>query len=288
MKKQIKKRSAFRESANRLVRNRMAMMGLAVIAIVVILCLLASVICPEGYDAQDVVNKLQGPGQNPKYILGTDALGRSMLARILYGGRISLLVAIVSTGIAAVVGIILGAAAAYFGGLTDQLIMRCIDILGAIPALLLAIAIAASLGASLFNCMLAVGISAIPSFAKTVRGPVLAIMEQEYIEAARAIDAKDARIIFKHVLPNVLSPIIVQTTGLLANSIILAASMSFLGLGVQAPIPEWGALISSSRQYIISYPYLVTVPGSCIAILVLSLNLFGDGLRDALDPKLKD
>lgn len=287
-RKQIKKRSVLHESMNRLVRNKMAMIGLAVIAVVVVLCLLAGVICPEGYDAQDIANKLQGPGQNPQYILGTDALGRSMLARILYGGRISLLVAVVATGIAAVLGIVLGAAAAYFGGLADQIIMRCIDILGAIPALLLAVAIAASLGASLFNCMLAVGISAIPAFAKTVRGPVLSTMEQEYIEAARAIDATDIRIIFKHVLPNVLSPIIVQVTSLLANSIILASAMSFLGLGVQAPIPEWGALIASSRQYIVSYPYLVTIPGCCIAVLVLSMNLFGDGLRDALDPKLKD
>ena len=286
-RKEIKKRSMFAESMGRLARNKMAMGGLALLAVVIVLCLLAPVICPEGYDAQIIKNKMLKPGENG-YLLGTDNLGRSMLARILYGGRISLLVAVVATGIAAVIGIIFGATAAYFGGQVDNIIMRFIDILGAIPALLLAIAIAASLGASLFNCMLAVGISAIPAFAKTVRGPVLAVMQSEYIEAARSIDATDSRIIFKHVLPNVLSPIIVQVTSLLANSIILASAMSFLGLGVQAPVPEWGALIASSRQYIRAYPYLVTIPGCCIAVVVLSMNLFGDGLRDALDPKLKD
>lgn len=287
MQKEIKKRSMFRESMGRLIRNKTAIIGFSIIVIVVVLCLLAPVICPEGYDAQVISDKFQPIGHNG-HLLGTDALGRSMLARILYGGRVSLVVAIVATAIAAVAGIILGATAAYFGGYTDNIIMRIIDILGAIPALLLAIAIAASLGASLFNCMLAVGVSAIPAFAKTVRGPVLATMEMEYIEAAHSIDAKDIRIIFKHVLPNVLSPIIVQATSLLANSIILASAMSFLGLGVQAPVPEWGALIASARQYIRTYSYLVTIPGCCIAIVVLSLNLFGDGLRDALDPRLKD
>lgn len=286
--KEIKKRSAFSEAMQRLFRNKMAITGLIIIVIIVVLCLLANIICPEGYDAQNIADRFILPGEDSRFLLGTDALGRSMLARVLYGGRISLLVAVVATAIAAVIGIVLGASAAYFGGLTDQIIMRCVDILGAIPALLLAVAIAASLGASLFNCMLAVGVSAIPAFAKTVRGPVLSTMQMEYIEAAKEIDAKDIRIIFRHVLPNVLSPIIVQVTSLLANSIILASAMSFLGLGVQAPVPEWGALIASARQYIVTYPYLVTIPGICIAVLVLSMNLFGDGLRDALDPKLKD
>ena len=190
--------------------------------------------------------------------------------------------------IAAALGIAVGAIAAYCGGLVDDIMMRVLDVFSAIPSLLLAIAISAALGNGIFTSMLAVGISSTPAFARMVRGPVLAIMDQEFIEAAYSIDAKDSRVILKHVLPNVLSPIIVQMTMNLASSILLAASLSFLGLGVQAPTPEWGYLLSSARQYMREYPYLVIVPGLSIASVVLSMNLFGDGLRDALDPRLKN
>ena len=284
--KEIRRRSMFGEAMRRLVRNKMAMAGLIILLLVILLCLCAGIICPEGYDAQNIMEKFQKPGKG--HILGTDALGRSMLARVLYGGRVSLLIGLVSTLIAAALGIAVGAIAAYCGGLVDDIMMRVLDVFSAIPSLLLAIAISAALGNGIFTSMLAVGISSTPAFARMVRGPVLAIMDQEFIEAAYSIDAKDSRVILKHVLPNVLSPIIVQMTMNLASSILLAASLSFLGLGVQAPTPEWGYFLSSARQYMREYPYLVIVPGLSIASVVLSMNLFGDGLRDALDPRLKN
>ena len=281
----IKRRSMFGEAMSRLVRNKTAMVGLICLTIIVVLCLMAGVIAPEGYDAQNIEARQMAPCA--EYIFGTDNLGRSIFSRVLYGGRISLLIGVVSTLIAMMIGIILGSVAGFYGGKVDNAIMRFLDIFSAIPNLLLAIALAATLGSGVFNCMLAVGISAAPNFARIVRGPILAIKEQEYVEAARAIDASDSRIIFCHILPNVLSPIIVQATMSLAQSIITAASLSFLGLGVVPPQPEWGAMISQARSFIREYPYMVTFPGLAIALTVLSINLFGDGLRDALDPRLK-
>jgi peptide/nickel transport system permease protein len=285
-RKEIKRRSMARESLERLVRNRTAMLGVGILVVVAILCALAGVICPEGYNAQDLPNKLVPPGK--QFIFGTDSLGRSMLARILYGGRISLVIGLISTAIATVIGAILGSLAGYYGGKVDNIIMRTLDVLHSVPGTLLAIAIASSMGAGIVNCMIAVGISSVPGFAKTIRAPILAIKEQEFVEAARSIDASDWRIIFKHIVPNVLSPLIISMTGQLAGSILMAAGLSYLGLGVQAPVPEWGALISGSRVYIRDAPHLVTYPGIAIACVVMAMNLFGDGLRDALDPKLKD
>ena len=210
-----------------------------------------------------------------------------MLARVLYGGRYSLFIGLAATIVAAGIGIIMGSVAAFYGGLVDNLIMRFLDAFNAIPDLLLAIAISSVMGGGVLNAILAIGISSVPAYARTARGPILAVKEQEFVEAARALDARDRRIIFRHILPNVLSPIIVHVSTGISGGIITAAALSFLGLGVQAPTPEWGALLSASRQYIREYPYLVTVPGVCIAMVVLAMNLFGDGLRDALDPKLK-
>ena len=210
-----------------------------------------------------------------------------MLARILYGGRISLVIGLISTAIATVIGAILGSLAGYYGGKVDNIIMRTLDVLHSVPGTLLAIAIASSMGAGIVNCMIAVGISSVPGFAKTIRAPILAIKEQEFVEAARSIDASDWRIIFKHIVPNVLSPLIISMTGQLAGSILMAAGLSYLGLGVQAPVPEWGALISDQSLHKgCSAP--CHLPGIAIACVVMAMNLFGDGLRDALDPKLKD
>jgi len=284
-KNQFKKRGVWAESMERLVRNKTAMAGLAVLVVIIVLCLLAGVISPEGYDAQNYAIRYIAPCR--EYPLGTDSLGRSMVARILYGGRMSLLVGIVATSVSALLGVIFGSVAGFYGGKVDNIIMRILDVLNAIPNIFLAIAISASLGGGLMNAMLAVGISGIPNFARVVRGPILAIKNQEFVEAARSIDASDARIIFSHIMPNVLSPLIISVTTNLAISILMAASLSFLGLGVKAPMPEWGSLIASARSDIRNYPYLVTIPGIAIALVVLSMNLFGDGLRDALDPKLK-
>lgn len=283
--REIRHRSMWQETLDRLVRNKLAMLGFGILVIVIVLCCLADVICPEGQNVQDPSNTFVSPGA--EHLFGTDHLGRSMLARVLYGGRVSILIAFVATGISAVIGIVLGVVAAYYGGIVDDVIMRILDVFSAIPNLLLAIALAAIMGSGVFNCMLAVGIAAVPAFARVVRAPVLAVMNNEYIEAARSVDAKDKRIMFVHVLPNVLSPIIVQVTFNLAQAILMAASLSFLGLGVQAPNAEWGALLSASRQYMRNYPYLTIVPGCAIASVVFSMNLFGDGVRDALDPKLK-
>lgn len=280
-----KRRSMMGEAMIRLVHNKTAMAGIFVLLIITLLCLSASLICPEGYNEQNIADRFTGPGS--EYLLGTDRLGRSMLARILYGGRYTLLIGFAATLVSTVMGIILGTFAGYYGGIVDNVIMRVLDVLNSIPNLLMAIVISATLGNGIINTIFAVGIAAVPGFARTVRGPMLAVMNEEYIEAARSIDAKDARIMFRHILPNIMSPIIVQFTLGLAMSILCVSSLSFLGMGIQAPEPEWGALLSDSRQYLQQYPYLANIPGLAVAIVVLAVNLFGDGLRDALDPKLK-
>ena len=283
---EIKKRSMTGEVLSRLVRNKGAVIGFIIILIVVVACVLAPVIAPYHYDDQDISRKFLEPCAD--FIMGTDNLGRDIFSRLLYGGRISLQVGFIATGISALFGITLGAISGYYGGKIDNVIMRVLDIFMAIPNLLLAIAISASLGTGIASAMIAVGVSSIPQFARIVRGPILSVKGQEYIEAATAIDASDMRIIFRHLLPNVLSPIIVQITLGVANSIIAAGSLSLLSLGLQPPQPEWGAMLSASRVYIVDHSYMVTFPGLAIALLVISLNLFGDGLRDAMDPRLKD
>lgn len=270
----------------RLRRNRMAMLGLVIIVVLILATLLASVIAPYGYDDQDVNRAFFGPSM--QHLFGTDNLGRDIFSRILYGGRISLTMGLISVSLASVVGIFLGAVAGYYGGKIDDIIMRILDVLMAMPNILLAIAIAAALGPGLVNCMVAVGISTIPRFARVVRGPILALRNQEYIEASIAVNASDARIIFRHVLPNVMAPIIVQSTLYIANAVMAASSLSFLGMGVQPPSPEWGAMLSAGRQYIREYWHVVTFPGIAIMLTVFSLNVLGDGLRDALDPRLKN
>ncbi|MCD8010790.1 MAG: ABC transporter permease [Lachnospiraceae bacterium] len=281
----IKKRSMAGEVMSRLIRNKGAVIGGILLIFMVAVCLLAPVIAPYSYDAQDVTLKFMEPCR--EYIFATDELGRDIFSRILYGGRISLMVAVSATAISAFFGVILGAIAGFYGGRTDNIIMRCLDIFMAIPYLLLAIAVSTAAGSGLTSAIIAVGVAGIPNFARTVRGPILSVKEQEFIEAARAIDAKDARIMFKHLLPNVLSPFIVALTGGVANAINSVAALSFLGLGVPAPYPEWGAMISSARSYILQHSYMVTFPGHPISLVVIALNVFGDGLRDALDRRVK-
>ena len=257
-----------------------------VILLVLMFCaVFVEQLAPYGYDDQDVMRRFTFPCR--EFPFGTDNLGRCIYSRILYGSRISLLIGFVATGMGAAAGTVLGAVAGYYGKGTDNMIMRFCDILQAIPSLLLAIAIAAALGSGLFNMMLAISIGAIPRYARTVRASILTVKEQEFIEAAHAIGAGDIRIIMKHIFPNCLAPIIVQVTLGVAGSIINAASLSFIGLGVQAPAAEWGSMLSAGRQYVRDYWFVVMFPGLAIMTTILSLNLFGDGLRDALDPKLK-
>lgn len=285
MKPKTKKNSQWRDVWRRLRKNRMAMFGLCVLILLFFLAIFADVVAPYGYDDQNYSQMLELPSW--QHIMGTDNYGRDIFSRIVYGTRISLLIGFISLAISTVVGSILGACAGYFGGASDTIIMRGSDILMAIPRTVLAIAIATTLGPGLVNAMIAVAIGTIPSFTRVVRASTLTVKDQEYVEAARAIGASNFHIIKKYVFPNVLAPIIVQATLGVGTAILLAASLSFLGIGISPPTPEWGSMLSAARSYMRDYWHMVLFPGLAIMITVLALNLFGDGLRDALDPKLK-
>jgi peptide/nickel transport system permease protein len=269
----------------RLRKSPLAMFGLTFIVLLAFVAIFADVLAPYPYQKQNLVHSYETPSK--QFWLGTDEFGRDILSRLIYGARISLQVGFIAVGIALVVGGMLGAVAGYYGGRIDNGIMRLMDVLLSIPQTLLAIAIAASLGPGLFNLMIAVGIAAVPNYARIVRGSVLSIREMEFIEAARAVGSSDLRIILKHILPNSMAPIIVQSTLGVASAILNAAGLSFIGLGIQPPYPEWGAMLSGGRQYIRDYAHLTLYPGLAIMLTILALNFLGDGLRDALDPKLK-
>ncbi len=235
---------------------------------------------------QDLFGRLQGPSK--EHLFGQDEFGRDMLLRMIWAVRYSLFMGSAAVIIGMVCGGVLGAMSGYYGKTVDAVIMRAMDILLAIPSMLLATAIVAALGTSLFNVLLAIAISYIPSFARTVRAAVLTVKDQEFIEAARAIGCHDGEIIFKYIIPNAMAPIIVQATMGLAGAILSIAGLSFLGLGIQPPTPEWGAMLSNARQYIRDAWHVTVIPGLGIMLTILALNLMGDGLRDALDPRLKD
>ena len=281
----VKQRSMVRQTLDRLIRNKSAVIGFSLLFIIVAACLLAPVIAPDGFNKQNLLEKFQEPSF--RHIFGTDNLGRDIFSRILYGGRVSLWIGFASTIFSAFFGIIFGVVAGYYGGQIDNIAMRILDVIMSIPSILLAITIAAALGTGVNSAIIAIGFASIPIFARLTRAPVLQVKNEEYIEAAKVIGGSDLRVMFRHLLPNILSPLIVQTTINVAMSILLAAGLSFLGMGVQPPNPEWGAIISSSRNYIVDHSYMVTTPGIAIALTVIALNLFGDGLRDCLDPRLK-
>ncbi|MEA4927494.1 MAG: ABC transporter permease [Candidatus Limiplasma sp.] len=270
----------------RLKKNKLATLGLIIILLMIVLALLAPLIIPYKVDAVNLKYKLKLP--SAEHWFGTDELGRDIFSRLLYGARFSLQIGIIGVLISATGGILLGSVAGYFGGATDNLIMRLMDVLQAIPGIVLAIAISATLGPGLTNCIIALSISAIPNYARMTRASILNVRKMEYLEAATSINCSNTRIIIKHVLPNAFSPLIVQSTMGIAGTIMGAAMLSFIGLGVQPPTPEWGAMLSAGRNYLRDYPHLCIFPGVTIMIAVLSLNMLGDGLRDALDPKLKD
>ena len=269
----------------RLVRNKSAMAGLIILLILILTAIFADFIAPYGYDDQVLEDQFIAPCL--EHIFGTDNFGRDIFSRVVYGSRISLQVGLISMGVAVILGCIVGSIAGYYTGLVDNLIMRIIDVMLAIPSILLAISIAAALGPGLRNVMIAIAIGSVPQFARIVRASILTVKEQEYIEASRATGASDLRIIVSHILPNCIAPIIVQTTLGVGNAILNAAGLSFIGLGVQPPIPEWGAMLSAARQYIRDYWWMLTFPGLAIMLTVFALNVLGDGLRDALDPRLK-
>lgn len=281
----LKRRSQVRDIWHRLCRNKLAMVGMFIVIFLVLVSVFADVIAPYDYAAQDVANAFQTP--NLEHLMGTDNFGRDILSRIIYGGRISLLVAIGSIALSLVVGGFLGLSAGYFSGVYDGIVMRIMDILLAIPGFLLAVCVSAALGTGVFNTILALSISFVPGTARMMRAVVLSIRDQEYVEAAQVSGASGLRVMLKHVLPNTLSPIIVESTLRVGAAIMMISSLSFIGLGVQPPTPEWGSMLSVGRTYIRDCWHIVLSPGLAIMATLFGFNLFGDGLRDALDPKLK-
>ncbi len=287
MNTSVKKRSMAAEVWQRLCRNKMAMLGLGILVIMILGAIFADVIAD--YDtmvvAQDMKNRLQGP--SAEHWFGTDEFGRDIFARILHGSRVSLVVGLISVSVSLIIGGSLGAFAGFYGGRVDNVIMRIMDIFLAVPSILLAMTIVAALGTDLIYVMLAIGVSGVPTYARIVRAAVMSVKDQEFVESARAIGASSPTIIFREILPNCMAPIIVQATLSVAGAILSTASLSFIGLGVQPPAPEWGAMLSSGRSYLRDAMHITLFPGLAIVITILALNLLGDGLRDALDPRLK-
>ena len=285
--KKRKSRSLWAEVWRRLVRNKGAMAGMAITILLVILACIVDIIFD--YDTQVVAQNLKDRFIKPclEHPFGTDNLGRDIFIRVLYGARFSLVIGVAATVLSTVFGMFFGSVAGYFGGNVDTVIMRLCDIIGAIPGLLLGMVIVSALGVSSVNLVLALGIGNISAMTRTTRAAVLTVRNSEYVESARSIGMPEWKIIVKYIIPNCMSPIIVAVTLRVGSAIIGASSMSFLGLGVIPPAPEWGAMLSEGRNFVRGYPYITVFPGLAIIISVLALNMFGDGLRDALDPKLR-
>lgn len=284
----IKKKSQIKMVWQSFRKNKLAIFGLLLLLAMTAATLGADLFFDYERDAlrQNIKERLQGPSAT--HLLGTDQMGRDLLARIVYGGRISLFSGVLIVAMSLVIGSVIGSAAGYYGGKIDNFIMRCMDVLLAIPSQLLAISIVAALGPSLFNLLIASTVSQIPRFSRIIRSSIITEKEMDYIEAARACGTPDARIIVRHILPNAVGPIIVQGTLSTGMIILTLAALSFIGLGVQPPTPEWGSMLANARDQMRYYPYLAIYPGLAIILAVMSLNLIGDGLRDALDPRLRN
>ena len=280
-----KKQSEFVRVFKELRKNSTAMLGLCILLVEIILVILAPVIAPYDYTAMDIVAAQQGP--SAAHWFGTDELGRNIFSRVLYGGRYSISMGVLAVMISTTVGMTIGAIAGYFGGKVDNILMRLLDVIQSLPAMLLSIVLSAVLGPGYFNTILALSVNGMPASARMLRAQMMKVRGNEYIEAAQSINCSKFRIIVRHMIPNSFSPNIVQATMSIAHMIVMAASLSFIGLGVQPPTPEWGAMLTGARQFIRQCPHMVIFPGLAIAVTVLAVNLMGDGLRDALDPKLK-
>lgn len=269
----------------RLRKNKLAMVSLVFLLTLCFVAIFAPLVAPYDPYYSEMPKALQGP--SAQHLLGNDELGRDILSRIIYGARISLRVGLIAVSIALSVGMVVGSVAGYYGGRLDNIIMRFMDIMLAFPSILLAIALMGVLGRGVENAIIAIGIVSIPEFARIVRGSVLSVKENEYVQAARAIGNNDAQIIFKHILPNVMAPVIVRATLGISTAILETSALGFLGLGVVPPFAEWGTMLGSGRGYMFNAPHLVFFPGIAITLTVMAFNLFGDGLRDALDPRLR-
>lgn len=281
----LKKQSEFVRVFKELSKNQTAMLGLIILLIEIILAILAPVIAPYDYMEMDIVAAQQGPSL--AHWFGTDELGRDIFSRVLYGARYSISMGVLAVLISTTIGMTIGSIAGYFGGQVDNIIMRLLDIIQSLPAMLLSIVLSAVLGPGYFNTILALSVNGMPASARMLRAQMMKVRGNEYIEAAQSINCSKFRIILRHMIPNSFSPNIVQATMAIAHMIVMAASLSFIGLGVQPPTPEWGAMLTGARQFIRQCPHMVIFPGLAIAVTVLAVNLMGDGLRDALDPKLK-
>ena len=269
----------------RLRRDKRAMIGLVIFVILVIIALFPSLFTSQSFSAQDYKSIHQMP--SAAHLFGTDHLGRDIFTRVIYGTRVSIGIGIASVAAALVIGGILGAVAAFYSNKVDNIIMRIMDVLGAIPGTLLAISIAAVLGRGIVNLILALGISAVPLFARIVRANVLTVKSKDYVEAGKCVGASDARLILKHMIPNAMGPIIVQATFGVASNILMIAGLSYIGLGIAPPTPEWGGMLSEAKTNIQLYWHPMVFPGIAIFLTSFSLNVLGDGLRDAFDPKLR-
>lgn len=283
----VKKKSQAKDIWRRFNKNKTAILGLIIFTIFILVVILADVIVPnELAMKQNISERLQGP--SAKHWFGTDNFGRDIFARIVHGSRYSLLIGIGAVAIAMAIGGILGSIAGYYGGKLDTFVVKFMDMIMGIPLMLLVLALVASLGTSLKNVFIAMMISSIPQYTRIVRSAILNVVDQDYIEAARACGTNDFWIIIKHIIPNAIGLIIVQATMSVGTIIIYAAGISFLGMGIQPPTPEWGAMLNEGKNFMTTYPHIVIFPGVAIGLTAFSLNLMGDGLRDALDPKLKD
>ena len=282
-----KQRSLWSDAWMRMRRSHTAIIGMSIFAVVLIVCYIVPLFLD--YNTQIIKPDLTMVRQFPAegHLLGTDELGRDILLRIIWGGRTSITIALAATVISSVLGIIFGAIPAYYGGATDSVIMRTLDVFMAIPSMLLMITLVSVMKPTTFNLIIAMSIGGVPSIARIVRGQMLAVMRNEYVEAVRGMGASGFRIVVKHVLPNAISPLISQIVSSVAGEITMISGLSYIGLGVQAPAPEWGAMLSSGQTYLRDQPYLTTFPGLAIVITVIALTLMGDGLRDALDPRMK-
>lgn len=281
-----RKKSRIRDIWFQLKKNKLAVAGLIILIILILLAILAPLLAPYGYAERHPKDAYAKPCA--QYLLGTDKLGRDLLSRLLYGSRYSLSMGIIAVAIASIIGITVGAVAGFYGGWVDNLLMRLLDIYQSIPMFLLCVTLAAILGPSLRNAIIALGVCTVPGYARIMRASVLTVREKEFIEAEAAVNSSDFKLIFRHIIPNCMAPIIVEITMGVGSCILAGASLSYIGLGAQAPIPEWGAMISDARAVMREAPTLALYPGICVMLSVLSCNLLGDGLRDALDPRLKN
>ena len=286
-RKKVKKRSQLKALWFQYKKNKLAMFGLILMSLMILTAICAGFFLD--YDTQVIGQSIRSRLQWPSaaHWFGTDQYGRDLFARVIWGSRISLFVGFFTVGIAMTVGSLIGAFAGYYGGRVDNILMRIMDVFLAMPGTIMAVAIVGALGPGIINVLMAMSICRIPQFARIVRSAIISIRSQEFVEAARCCGSRDLRIIFRHILPNAVGPIVVQATIGMATTILGVAGLSFIGLGIEAPLPEWGSMLSEAKSQMMYQPYLMFFPGIAIVLAVLALNLIGDGLRDALDPRMK-